>query len=179
MFRRALFWLDLEILVFACAFMISWLATPTFFSSLFWYYLPGLGTELYIGIVEESSFRVMDNFSQGLTFSFAKSFSYTTIILALYISLPILFRFFYLSIGGCLFFSSWYIFLASLGDCSYRDHELLPVSVCLINLLPFFPCLANKVLFNLFFPSVFCFCVFKLGLLEGEENWKGGQQVTV
>lgn len=33
MFRRALFWLDLEILVFACVFMISWLATPTFFFS--------------------------------------------------------------------------------------------------------------------------------------------------
>jgi len=170
MFRRALFWLDLEILVFACVFMISWLATPTFFLSFFGIACFGYGTVHWnCGGKLVSGYGQLQSGSDILLYEIV---TYTTIILALYISLPILFHF-SLSVHRRLsfFLPSWYIFLASLGDCSYRDHGLLSVSVCLINLLPFFPCLANKVLFKLFFPSIFVF-VFKLGLLEeGKENW--------
>lgn len=67
-------------------------------------YLLGLSTELYIGIVGESSFRVMDNISRDLTFSY-EIVSYITIFLALYVSLRILPCFLHMSIGGCFIFS--------------------------------------------------------------------------
>lgn len=96
MFRRALFWLDLEILVFACVSMTSWLATPTFFLFFHFlvFYLLGLGMETVhwnCGGKLVSSYGQLQSGPDILLYEIV---SYTTIILTLYFLADFVFFFF-------------------------------------------------------------------------------------
>jgi len=128
--------------------------------------------------VGESSFRVMDNFSQGLTFSFTKS----SVILQsflLYISLRILFSF-SLSVHRrpSFFLFQVDIFFLLLSEIvSIATTDYFQSLFVLLTCSPFFLVSQTKFFFT-FLPFVFVF-VFELGLLgEGKETGRG-QQVAV
>lgn len=104
MFRRALFWLDLEILVFACVFMISWLATPTFFFSFLvlfaWF---GYGTVHWnCGGKLVSGYGQLQSGSDNSPLR-NRSATLQSFLLSIFLC-RFCFFFLYLSIGGRLFF---------------------------------------------------------------------------
>jgi len=127
--------------------------------------------------VGESSFRVMDNFSQGLTFSFKSSAILQSFLL--YISLRILFSF-SLSVHRrpSFFLFQVDIFFLLLSEIvSIATTDYFQSLFVLLTCSPFFLVSQTKFFFT-FLPFVFVF-VFELGLLgEGKETGRG-QQVAV
>jgi len=132
-----------------------------------------LSLELYIGIMGGISFRLMDNFSQDLTFSFTKSSAtLQSFLRSIFLCEPCFF-FLRLSIGGWgFFFFQVHISFPSFGDCSYYDYGMLIVSICLINLLFSLRTKFPRIfLFHLLFISVPFLSWVYLGRKERKIGW--------